>query len=553
VISYNSPHFANANSLSGKGHAPLRIGQKTNKIDSPPNGQTPFRIGSKLSKGRHGRSITPIIAALVIISGAVAGALMRSQQTAALVNQSTHSPRAAASTPGILSAATPVKSMLENRIAIPLATEDIDDTVEAPSIAVSDSGIVYVAWASKTGESERKLMMSRSEDSGRSWVAPWQVTSSPIHVAVSEMRGRRIERRLHLLPLIATHQDRLFLTWVRGGEDRTDVTMLLATSDDQGKSFSEPIRVHQSDQARPTFTSMSVSREGDVACAWLDNRKEVQQCFMAVKSSSQNTFTPEMLVDPGQNEKGICPCCPTSVAFAPDQSVWVAYRGNVDGMRDMWTARWQPGDAKPSAPMPTNQPTWKFDGCPHDGPTLIPLQGNTTIAWMDAHQGMSRVFVNQLKPSDLLTTNESPQWVHADANPIDARFEGTQEQPALTIDPSTAIVHAAWSATESPADQSIAASTQQSHAHGHSAAHGTRRAIHYATSLDGGSTFSPALAIAPHDDVFQSRVELAVGPQSEVYAAYFELSAEGKHLVVGRILASPQSAKSNGAIAGVAP
>jgi Na+-translocating ferredoxin:NAD+ oxidoreductase subunit G len=35
-------------SLSEKGSDPLRRGQKTNEIDSPPKGQTPFRIGSKI-------------------------------------------------------------------------------------------------------------------------------------------------------------------------------------------------------------------------------------------------------------------------------------------------------------------------------------------------------------------------------------------------------------------------------------------------------------------------------------------------------------------------
>jgi hypothetical protein len=34
-------------SLSEKGSDPLRRGKKTNEIDSPPKGQTPFRIGSK--------------------------------------------------------------------------------------------------------------------------------------------------------------------------------------------------------------------------------------------------------------------------------------------------------------------------------------------------------------------------------------------------------------------------------------------------------------------------------------------------------------------------
>lgn len=516
---------------------------------------------------RRGKSFAPIIAVLVVVSGVAAGTLMRSKQSAAPETVPLDTPTAASTSSGSgTKPQGPKVTLLDVRAEFSLATLDIDDTVEAPSLAVSASGIVYVAWATKTGESERSLMMSRSEDGGKTWAEAWQVLTSPIHVAVSEMRGRRIERRLHLLPLIATHEEKLYLSWVRGGEERSEVALLLATSDDQGRTFSEPVRVHENDQARPTFTSMAVSRNGDVACSWLDNRNDVQQCFMAVKPHDHEKFLPEMLVDPGQNQKGICPCCPTNVAFAPDQSVWVAYRGHVDGMRDMWTARWQPGSAQPSAPMRTNVPTWKFDGCPHDGPTLIPMQNTTTVAWMDAHQGMSRVFINQLTPSN---ENSVSDWTHAAATPLDATFAGTQEQPCLVADPSSAIIHAAWSATESHAAiaeanapvQPVATNGPPARAHGVQghAAHGppsqagSRRSIHFASSFDGGKTFRPSQAIAPLDDAFQSRVKLAVAPEGHVYAAYFELSSEGKRLVVGRLKPMAQLPQANGSIAGVTP
>lgn len=510
----------------------------------------------------------PVIAILVVISGVCVGALLRSKQHAApvpplITSQSSGLPRH--EPPGATSVV-----ILEHRYSIPLRGVDIDETVEAPSIVIDESGTVYVAWASKTADGEHALTMSRSETAGRTWLEPWQVTTSPIHVAVTEMRGRRIERRVRLMPLLATHEKRLYLSWVRGGKDRSDVALLLATSDDQGRTFSEPIRVHENDQARPTFTSMAVSRNGDVACSWLDNRNEVQQCFMAVKPSDQEKFLPEMLVDPGQNGKGICPCCPTSVAFAPDHSAWVAFRGHVDGMRDMWTARWQPGHATPSPPMPSTVPTWKFDGCPHDGPALVAMKDRTTVAWMDSHQGMSRVFVNQLTPVDQSAANGSGKWNHAVAAPVDGNFSGTQEQPCLAVDSSNAVIHAAWSASESHAAQPIADSPAQplafgqspisdNVAHDHTASVDSRRVIRYATSGDGGKTFSPSMPVASQDDAFQSRVKLVVGPESQVYVAYFELSSEGKRLIVGRIQPSTQvtqatnATKPSAAIAGVTP
>jgi hypothetical protein len=498
---------------------------------------------------RKGRSFAPIIAVLVIVSGVTAGILLRREQGTAPEQQSTEEKRDGldAHAQDAASSAALGLTILAHRHSIRLGAEDIDDTVEAPSIAVSDSGVVYVAWATKTGELERALMMSRSEDGGRTWGEPWRALSSPIHVTFSQMHGRRIERKTRLSPLLATHGEKVYLSWVRGGAERSDVTMLLATSDDKGASFSEPIRVHQSNQARPTFASMTVSPEGDVACAWLDNRNEVQQCFMAVKPKDQAEFLPEMLVDPGQNLQGICPCCPTAVAFAHDQSVWIAYRGHVDGMRDIWAAKWRPGDDKPSMPMRTNKPTWQFDGCPHDGPAIIPMDGKAAIAWMDAHQGMSRVFVNQL------ASNDNAEWTCNQANPIDGGFEGTQQQPCMIVDrlrsSARPVVHAAWSATGAAGGLG----PHQGHGPPTTSPAGSRRAIHYAVSHDGGVTFGPSTAVAPKDGVFQSRVKLAVAPEGGVYMAYFELSTEGKQLVVGRVNQTTSLAKTDASIAGVGP
>ena len=506
---------------------------------------------------RRGRSIAPFIAILVIISGAATGAFVRFKQNAAPEpvlqggSDVAHHRLDRNSQPPLQ--ATEV-SMLDHRSIFPLGTDDIEDTIEAPSLAVSSSGITYLAWATKTGPQERTLMMSRSEDNGKSWATPWKVTQSPIHVAVSEMRGRRIERHLHLLPHLATYKERLYLSWVRGGKDRSEVALLLATSDDKGETFNAPLRVHQSDQARPTFTSLAVSSEGDVACAWLDNRNDVQQCYMAVKTNELDAFMPEMLVDPGQDSRGVCPCCPTATAFAPDRSVWVAYRGQVDGMRDVWTATWRPGDASPSAPLRANQPTWKFDGCPHDGPMLVPLQSKTAIAWMDAHQGMSRVFVNQL------ALNDASKWQHGIATEIAPRFSGTQEQPCLIVEKSMKAsspkFFAAWSATAIAPDHtgaSVGLDEKSSHSHATNATSGASRAIHFATSIDGGKTFSPAVMIAPRENAFQSRVKLASGHHGEVFVAYFELSSEGKRLVVGRLKNTLPPSSDEPAIAGVTP
>ena len=275
----------------------------------------------------------------------------------------------------------------------PLNQADVSDGIEAPALAILDSGKIALAWATTVSPTEREVMLVTSEDRGHSFSTATSVVTTGIHTSISKMRGRTVERKTRTLPHLASDGETMFLCWVDAGENRESVVMKFSESVGPFVSFSDAVSVHQSTDARPTFTSLSVGDDGTVACSWLDNRNKVQQPFAAVRRPKQTQFEPEKMVYAGPGGKGVCPCCPTT-AFVMDGDVLVTFRANEGGYRDIWTAVLPQHDAKFQAPVPQVDPTWEFAGCPHDGPAVAKTSRGLHVAWMDAHTGTERVYVS---------------------------------------------------------------------------------------------------------------------------------------------------------------
>jgi hypothetical protein len=428
----------------------------------------------------------------------------------------------------------------------PLTADDMSETAEAPGLAIDAAGHVYLAFASQTGDAECALLLADSSDGGEAFSEPRVVLTTGIFTTVSESRGRRIERRTRMMPHLATWQDRLYLSWVSAGDQREEVVMQFAESSDGGATWSEPIDVHQSREARPTFTGMGVGDDGTVACSWLDNRNGVQQPFAAVRWAGDAGFSPEQMVYAGPDAAGICPCCPTSAIVAGD-AVRVAFRGNEADMRDMWISRLDADLNAFAPPECVVEPTWEFSGCPHDGPSMAETSAGLHMAWMDAHSGSERIYLTTMPEGHPDSDSRASVLAFAAAEDV------TQGHPHITADGTR--LHLVWDQSlpnsetrhVEAADQTGEETT--SHHHGVET-DGAGRAVYYAWSDDGGASFSTPVAVAPQPGRFQTRPQVAVGPDHTVFIAWMELSDAGKEVVIAKLsrdeIASPQLAVGGG-------
>ena len=258
----------------------------------------------------------------------------------------------------------------------------------------------------------------------------------------------------------------------------------MKTSQDAGATFGPAYPVHQSQEANPTFTALGVGPDAQLACAWLGG-PDGQQPFAAIRRAGQKTFEKERLIYAGENGKGVCPCCATAVAFAPDGTLYVAFRNISDGYRDIAVSRLRPGQSTFEGPFPVLEHTWKFNGCPHDGPSLAVIGDTLHIAWMDARSGPQRCYYARAKLADM----------KFEARELNAGAPGTQGNAKLFADHSGNL-HAVWE--ESIGVEPAATNAHAAHQHGPpKIAVGGGRAVMYAVMPAGSDEFGEARAILP--------------------------------------------------------
>src|SRR5262249_28898570 len=148
------------------------------------------------------------------------------------------------------------------------------------------------------------------------------------------------------------------------------------------------------------------------------------------------------------------------------------------------------GSAQFEAAVKVNREPWRFEGCPHDGPSLALAGGRLHVLWMDAHTGKRRVYHASSVLADLKFTPHE----------VSPGLPGEHGHPRLVASPDGTL-HAVWdtSLKEGPA------STTHGGAGGHALARpsGAGRAIVYAHSADGGAHFASARTVAPRAGAFQ--------------------------------------------------
>lgn len=402
----------------------------------------------------------------------------------------------------------------------PLSTFDAKDTVEAPDVAIGPDGCIHLAWGSKTAAGERSIFVTRSSDGGRTFDKPRVVSRAGIYRSAAKEAGGKGGYERRTMPHLAIAGDTIALTWCEALPDRSAMRLLLATSTDGGTSFGEPQTVHGGSKANPTFAGTSAAADGTIACAWLDDRNGIQQPFAAVRGTGSTRFEPECLVYAGEPGQGVCPCCPVATCFGPDGALYVAFRNIRDGYRDIAVCRRKPGQAQFEGPFAVAVAAWKFDGCPHDGPSLAVIGDTLHVVWMDARSGPQRCFHARASVSDM----------KFDARELHPDGPGTQGNAKLIADGAGGLF-IAWE--ESLGVEPKAEASGHHHGAPKPGAGGGRAIMIDHLSPD-ARDFSPATAVCPKPGAFQTRPSLARGAEGTIVLAWMELDESGKAVVVTR-------------------
>ncbi len=255
----------------------------------------------------------------------------------------------------------------------PVPVMVIDDpAAKQPQVAVDGQGRIFVAFG--VG---REIRCAVSTDGGQSFHTPVSVGQLPT-LALGMRRG----------PRIAATDRALIVTAIGGAQGMgKDGDVMAWRSTDLGQTWSGPERVNDViASAREGLHALASRPDGTVFCAWLDLRNGAMEVFGARSTDSGETWEPDVPVYRSP-DGAICPCCHPSVSFAPDGTLYVMWRNQLKGARDMYLARSRNGGQSFEPAEKLGQKSWIIDLCPMDGGAIAAgPRGAVSTSWMRAGQ-----------------------------------------------------------------------------------------------------------------------------------------------------------------------
>jgi len=280
--------------------------------------------------------------------------------------------------------------------AVPLTT---DGDHEKPFLARRAAGGTYLAWAERTAE-QTSVLFAVSRDGVR-YGPPVRLSTEGMDLDLGAENG----------PAIAVGPEgRIYVTWVAGswkvkseGHAHTPaaggkkgppprpghLNIFLVSSMDDGKTFSYPIRVNDDPNGpEHRFPTAVTDAKGTLYLTWLDKRKGTPEnpgfsrVYVTRSTDGGKTFTPNVDATLGQ-KYGICHCCRLALVTHPREGLMVAFRNDVNDMRDIFLVRSSDQGATFTAPAPIEDYQWTIPACPFNGPSLaFDPAGNLHLAWM---------------------------------------------------------------------------------------------------------------------------------------------------------------------------
>lgn len=298
-------------------------------------------------------------------------------------------------------AVRPTSASVSLRAATPVLATPTGDN-EKPFLAARPKGGAYLAFAEREGE-KTSVRFAVLKD-GLHLDVPVRLSTEEMDLDLGAENG----------PQIAVDGlGRIYVTWVAGswkvkgaahGGHAADsgggprkgppprpgnLNIYLATSTDDGKTFSAPVRVNDDQEgAEHRFPTLAIGEQNTLYIAWLDKRlqtpekSDFSRVFMARSTDGGKTFTKNTDATNGQ-ETGICHCCRLSLVTHPRQGLYVAYRNDVHDMRDIFLAGSRDRGQTFSVPRPIESFRWMIPACPFNGPSLaFDEPGRLYAAWM---------------------------------------------------------------------------------------------------------------------------------------------------------------------------
>ncbi|MBI3664792.1 MAG: hypothetical protein HY236_00965 [Acidobacteria bacterium] len=237
----------------------------------------------------------------------------------------------------------------------------------APHAAVDSKGVVHVVYGR-----EGNGYYVKSADNGRTFSAPLRVNTRDRVVSVGRERGPRIA---------LGGSESVHVAWIGPAGKGAYYTLL-----ESGKFL--PERNLNEAGSAVDGTAIAADSRGRVFVLWLDSRLPedprspvANAIFFARSEDNGVTFAPSEEMKSGYPGRA-CACCNLAATIDKQGTLWVAFRGGYEALRDMQLAASR--DGRRFTWHEVHKDGWKLVACPMSGADLLvdTTAALPAVAWM---------------------------------------------------------------------------------------------------------------------------------------------------------------------------
>ena len=156
-------------------------------------------------------------------------------------------------------------------------------------VALAPNGHLWVAWRKTFSGNVRDVVLAKSEDRGQTFSSPLLVHKDNWVFSACPHRGPSIG---------FDRMGRIYVGWYTEGTDEQP-RLLIATSDDQGRTFSSPISLHTATTSLPDQMRMAVHPNGTDVAVWEEITGVRKRAVMRVSLDRGRHFGPLQILSTG--------------------------------------------------------------------------------------------------------------------------------------------------------------------------------------------------------------------------------------------------------------
>lgn len=231
-----------------------------------------------------------------------------------------------------------------------------------PTVTVDKANTIKVVFGQ-----EEEVFYTYSKDEGKTFIKPQRIAKQ-LKLALGMTRG----------PQITTTKD----FTVIAAAAHTGKIMAYRLKNNTTK-WSEPVNILNGDTtAQEGFVAIAPGKENTIYAVWLDMRlNKKNNIFSATSADGGKTWSKSNLVYKSPTGS-VCPCCRPSITADQQGNVYVMFRNEVNGARDMYIAHSKDGGKSFRPAQKLGLGTWKLKACPMDGGAVaMNTKGKVGTIW----------------------------------------------------------------------------------------------------------------------------------------------------------------------------